>query len=197
MSSSQLSRLNAGTKALSPIVLKSRADYRACHIYLPDEPQRIAAIYFEGNYYSFFRVVQDHQKTLNLCQRLAAKGNQPIITTTHKGNGIWVLEPDARPASPAKRDRPDGQFQGQILELNHPVEIRYVHVPQLNMNMRLATVLVDGKYYSLFKFVKSQQLALELAASLSREGKEVVMTKTEDGIAVWLLEPNANQSLEH
>nr|WP_290228232.1 hypothetical protein [Trichocoleus desertorum] len=76
-------------------ILESRSQYRPCHIRVPDLDHRLSAIAVEGQYYSFFKVVKDRAQALEVAARLARRGDQTAITSTVKGEVVWVLEPEA------------------------------------------------------------------------------------------------------
>ena len=76
-------------------ILESRSRYRPCHIRVPDLDHRLSAIAVEGQYYSFFKVVKDRVQALEVAARLARRGDQTAITSTVKGEVVWVLEPEA------------------------------------------------------------------------------------------------------
>ncbi len=183
---------------LAPSILTARNQYRACHVRLPGEEHRTAAVVVNGRYYSLFKVVKDRDKALELCDRLATRGSQTLITQIALGDAIWVWEPDAVPASPRQveqRQRPaSGQSTCRVLESRNQYQTCYIRVPDLDM--RLAAVLVEGKYYALFKLVESRDKAVELSTKLLRGGDEIVITKVEQGYAVWVLEIDAYLYLE-
>ena len=87
--------------ASSPMaqVLESRTQYRPCHIRVPDLEHRLPAISFEGQYYSLFKVVKNRQQAQDIAAKLARRGDRTIITSTAKGEVVWVLEPEAEPES--------------------------------------------------------------------------------------------------
>jgi hypothetical protein len=76
-------------------ILDSRNQYRFCHIHVPEELDRLAAIQVNGEYYSFFKVVKERQKALQVAIRLVDKGHEVVITPLAKGEVIWTLEPEA------------------------------------------------------------------------------------------------------
>jgi len=87
---------NTQTKSLGAAkILESRSQYRPCHIRVPDLDHRLSAIAVEGQYYSFFKVVKDRAQALEVAARLARRGDQTTITSTVKGEVVWVLEPEA------------------------------------------------------------------------------------------------------
>ena len=88
---SQAQPTSAGTTK----ILESRSQYHPCHIRVPDLDHRLSAIAVEGQYYSFFRVVKDRSQALEVANRLARRGDQATITSTAKGEVVWVLEPEA------------------------------------------------------------------------------------------------------
>ena len=73
----------------------SPGEYCTCHIYVPDSNERMAAIIFNNQYYSFFKSVKDREKALSVIAKLQEKENDAVIVKTPKGYAIWVLEPVA------------------------------------------------------------------------------------------------------
>lgn len=73
----------------------SHGDYCTCHICVPDSEGRLAAILVNQQYYSFFKLVKDREKALNIVAKLREKGNDALIVKNPKGYSIWVLEPTA------------------------------------------------------------------------------------------------------
>ncbi len=55
----------------------------------------------------------------------------------------------------------------------------------------LKAIVIDGKYHRLFKVAETRPQALELAAKLGLRGDETVITKTDEGNAIWVFEPDA------
>jgi hypothetical protein len=73
----------------------SPGEYCTCHICVPDSDERMAAIIFNKQYYSFFKSVKDREKALSVVAKLQEKDNDALIVKTPKGYAIWVLEPTA------------------------------------------------------------------------------------------------------
>jgi hypothetical protein len=77
-----------------PILLEtSRFSY--CQIQVPDLDEQLAAISFEGLYYSFFRAIGSSQDLVSITRKLAQRGDQGVITSESGRYSIWVLEVDA------------------------------------------------------------------------------------------------------
>jgi hypothetical protein len=76
-------------------ILESRSDYKACHISLPDSDQRLAAVLFDGKYYSLLKVATTQQQALTLAARLQRKDVGALITRAVQGYAVWCLEPNA------------------------------------------------------------------------------------------------------
>lgn len=101
------------TRAQSPInhsdptpkILESRAQYHACHICLPEEEYRVAAVLVDGEYYSLAKVVQDRPRSLEIAKRLLAAGTKAVITKLAKGYAIWRFEPEAYTESCTRSSR--------------------------------------------------------------------------------------------
>jgi len=178
----------------TPKILASRSQYRACHICLPGETQRIPAVMVDDRLYSLFKVVKHRPKALELCARLAARGSETVITQTPKGDAIWTLEPDAYVAvkeqtPPAKPMLEMGLPSYRILESRNEYRACHVRVPDLDKP--LAALMVDGRFYGLFKIVDTQPQALDIAARLGRKGNDAVITRVAQGYSVWVLELEA------
>jgi len=89
----------------TPKILESRDQYRSCHICLPEEEYRVAAVIVDGRYYSLAKVVQDRLRSLEIAKRLLAAGTEAVITKLAKGYAIWRLEPDAYTESCSRSTR--------------------------------------------------------------------------------------------
>ncbi|MBW4582465.1 MAG: hypothetical protein KME42_23085 [Tildeniella nuda ZEHNDER 1965/U140] len=179
---------------LTPKILESRDQYRSCHICLPGEDYRAAAVIVQGKYYSLVKVVQDRSRSLEIGNRLISAGTEAVITQLAKGYAIWRLEPEAYvdscPRSPSQPlqtaiDLPPCK----ILESRNDYKACHISLP--DSEQRLAAVLVDGQHYGLLKVVTTQQQALMLAARLQRKEVGAVITRAAQGYAIWFLEPNA------
>ncbi|UBF28068.1 hypothetical protein K9N68_09370 [Kovacikia minuta CCNUW1] len=195
MSASAFLSANTADSNATPGILQSRSQYRSCHIRIPGEEQRFAAILVNEKYYSLVKVVRDRQKALEICTRLVSKGNEPLITPIAKGVAIWRLEPNARPdpisrpQSSPQMDKPLTAPTCKVLGLHNSAQTCRIRVPDLSEPLK--AILVDGKYYGLFKVVEDRKQSLELAARLGLRGDETVITKTAQGDAVWVFEADA------
>lgn len=179
---------------LAPQILKSRAQYCCCHVYTDESSQRLAAILVHGKYYSFFRVEKSQDRAVEIANRLASRGNFPLITQMPTGFGLWVLEPGAYPIGDRRSSvRPAGDSLSpspyKILASRHQYKTCYIQVPDLDK--RLAAIFLDGHYYSLFKIVETIQDVLQIAQRLKCGREEAVITKLKRGYGLWVLEPNA------
>jgi len=65
-----------------------------------------------------------------------------------------------------------------------------VSVPHLSR--RLFAIQVADRYYCFFRIPETREEALEIAARLSRQGHDVVITPAEQGYAVWAWQPEAS-----
>ena len=81
----------------APLLLTAREQYQTCRICLPDAPERLLAILFEGQYYRFVKVATDRKQALSLAAKLEQKGQPAVITSTHDRDAVWSLAPDADP----------------------------------------------------------------------------------------------------
>jgi hypothetical protein len=195
MPTSTLPQSSATSGGNPPKFLESRTQYRSCHICLPDDEQRMAAIFVDRKYYSLIKVCKDFRQAQTICARLLSNGHDALITKIAKGVAVWRFEPEAI-VDPSRRRRPEGNSAKQaptckILTLTTQYQSCQIRVPDLDD--RFQAILVDGKYYGLFKVVENRQQALEIAARLGRRGDDTVITKTGQGEIVWVLEPEARQ----
>jgi hypothetical protein len=180
---------------LTPKILESRDQYRSCHICLPGEDYRAAAVSVHGKYYSLVKVVKDQARSLEIGKRLTSAGTEAVITRLAKGYAVWRLEPEAfvgacsPPSAPPSQGTIDALPPCKILESRR--EYKACHICLSDSDQRLAAVLVDDNYYGLLKVVTTQQQALTLAKRLQHKEVGAVITKAAQGYAVWFLEPNA------
>jgi hypothetical protein len=72
-----------------------REDYQTCHIQLPDDEGRLAAIAIQDKLFSLFKIVSDRNKALDILARLYDSGSNAAITEIPKGFSIWIEEPTA------------------------------------------------------------------------------------------------------
>lgn len=194
---STLPQSSAEPPNTSPKILESRTQYRSCHIRLPGDEQRMAAIVVNQNYYSLIKVCKDPRQALIICSRLFSNGHQALITKIAKGFAVWRLEPDAMVDSSRQKRPVASQVNPsptcKILTSPDQYQPCLIRVPDLDE--QLQAILTDGKYYGLFKPVENRQQALEIAARLGRRGDDTIITKTEQGENVWVLEPEARQEV--
>lgn len=190
---SPASRQSAADRSnLTPKILLSRNQYRACHIRLPGESQRLAAVLVEGQYYSLFKVVKDRPKALETCARLASRGNQTVITQTAKGDAIWILEPDAYQDSTRTTNltaTPADNRVVRVIEARNEYKSCHIRVPDLDKPM--AAIQVEDKYYGLLKVVDTRPQAIDVAQRLLRKGNEAVVTRLAQGFGIWVWEIEA------
>ncbi len=166
-------------------ILESRSQYRSCRIRVPDESNRLAAIQVDDQYYSFFKVVKEQQKTLQVAARLVSKGDEVVITRVSKGDVIWILEPDAWCSQTEK----SANRLWSILQEGQGYKSCVISVPDIAQP--LEAIFASGKYYSLLRMVKDQEAAIELADRLIQKGNETITTQSDRGFSIWVLEPDA------
>ncbi len=168
-------------------ILESRSQYRSCHIQVPDEIDRLAAIQVGDQYYSFFKVIKERQKTLQVAARLVYKGDEVVITLVSKGDVIWILEPGAG----SQTEKPVNRLH-KILKNDGEYKSCVISVP--DTAQFLEAIFTSGKYYSLLRVVKDREAAIELVDRLTQKGNEPVVTQGYRGFSIWVLEPDAYMS---
>lgn len=68
-----------------------------------------------------------------------------------------------------------------------------IKVPHLER--RLLAILVDGQYYSFLRTEKTKEKVLEIIAKLSHKVQKTIITKTEKGYFIWVLESDVSSEL--
>lgn len=187
----------APNRPLQPIkLLIQREDYTTCHIAIPGDTQRLAAIALSHKFYSFFRAPKEATKALGLLLKLAARGNQTAFTLTAKGYAIWVHEPDAVLAGLTPQD------MAQALPTLVPADCWIIgdRQPGYRACSLQVTDLPEpvrglsnhqGRLYSLYRRANDAGQALKVAARLCRRRDEVVMVVGKTGYILCVYEPNA------
>ena len=75
-------------------IIESRSQYRHCHITVPDLEHPVAAVFVDGEFYSFLKAVKKAEKAIEIAAKLGNSGDKTVITKTPKGYVIWVREPE-------------------------------------------------------------------------------------------------------
>lgn len=182
-------------------ILDSRSQYRGCHICVPDSDERLAAIVFADRYYSFFRLVQDSQKALQIAAKLVYRGDEVAITRTMKGDVLWIYEADAQeekaqlekpksvePSTSYDIPRSDSGLW-KILTSERDYQVCQIRVPDVAKPM--AAIYSDREYYSYLRTVREQNQAISLAERLSDKGHAARITQNSKGWTLWVLEAEA------
>ena len=74
-------------------ILESQHLYQTCRIKVPHLKQRLLAILFDGQYYSFLRAEETREKVLEIIAKLDLRVQKTVVTKTEKGYVVWALEP--------------------------------------------------------------------------------------------------------
>ena len=178
-------------------LLRDRKAYHRCHILLTDEETPTAAIDVDGNYYSFFRVVNEPDRVAQLIDRLTRKSNaQVVVTEIPKGYALWVHEPDARLHSlrhktPVRNSKSLASSTEQASELwNSDREYLPCQIQVPDLDKPLTGINDDGKLYSLLRIVRDEKQARELSQRLHKKGNRCLISSSAYGYSVWVLEPD-------
>lgn len=181
---------------LQPVkLLAQRDDYTTCHIFASEDGHRSPAIALDGNFYSFFRSLDDPEKVLSILRKLSAKGDATVMTPTRRGYAIWVHEPSAElmaPQGKAPRNLPPsfGPANCWIISDRQPgYRTCTLDVPDLPDPV---PGLANGqKLFSLYRREKDADTTLKLGSRLSQRGDEIVILVTEQTYALCIYEPGA------
>ena len=73
-------------------ILESQHLYQTCRIKVPHLKQRLLAILFNGQYYSFLRAEETREKVLEIMAKLDHRVQKTVVTKTEKGYIVWALE---------------------------------------------------------------------------------------------------------
>lgn len=180
-----------------PLILESRTLYRSCHIVLTETGERMPAITYGNQFYSFFRSERDRARALELAAKLRQRDHLPLLTQTPKGFAIWIFEPDALLAPQraiaqsftrvdSSRTALDSSYR--ILTSTDSYQTCEICVPDLDK--RLSAILYEGRFYSLFKTVDDIDQAAQIINRLSYRGDETVIIQSMEGMSLWILEPD-------
>ncbi|MBD2092797.1 hypothetical protein H6F67_23385 [Microcoleus sp. FACHB-1515] len=161
-----------------PAKLLKRQDYQTCHVRVAGES--LAAICVDRCYYSFFKIA-NAQTAAKLIDRLQQRGDRAVLTQTPKGYAIWVLELDALPLSKIVPYR--------ILSDTAQYRLCQIRVPDLDQN--LSAIEFENRYYSLFRLTENSEQALPIVDKLSDRGDQIIITETQAGYSLWILEAEA------
>ena len=176
-------------------LLSQREDYSTCHVCVPGDSHRLAAISLDGKFYSFLRFVKEASKAIRILQRLSEKGRQAVLTPAGRGYAIWGEEPtgtlatrkgtDTRSISPTF-----GPADCWIIGDRQPgFRTCSLKVPDLP---DIVPGLAKGqKLFSLYRREKDAETTLKLASRLSQRGDEVVLLTADEGHALCIYEPGA------
>jgi len=189
-------------------VLASRATYRACHIEIPGQPFAVAAIAVEGYLYSLFKVTQTQSSAAEILKRLHSRGDRMVVTIIPKGYAIWIFEPKASvcqrqhlldvsssqrrstPAAEGHVTKEKTQIPYQILTSKQQYHsgkaiIRGLECP-------VPVIYFQQKCYSLFKTIHDIKHAARIVKQVAALGKQVVVTRKDNGYGIWVLEHDAD-----
>lgn len=75
-------------------IIESQHLYQTCRIKVPHLEQRLFAILFEGQYYSFLRAEETKEQALEIIAKLDHRTQKTVVTKTEKGYMVWALEPE-------------------------------------------------------------------------------------------------------
>ena len=176
------------------IILTQPMQYDRCHLSLPDEAAPIAGIGFNGDYYSFFKVVTTLDRANQLVDRLNDRGNRAVVTTIPKGFCIWVYEAMAKASSKSRATASAASSTTatrsiRILKSDGDYRPCQILVPDLDKP--LTGIAYNGQFHSLLRIVRDEAQAMELAQKLERKGNTTVITVSAYGYSVWVFEPEA------
>lgn len=188
-----VSSLAAPTQTMACKLLFDRDLYTPCHIRVPDINHRLSAIYVDNQFYSFFKVIPDARKALEVITRLGKRDNAAAITPTRRGYAIWAHEEEARYAAPARQ--PGHGIRpvfgpNPCLVVADPAAYRACRLQVPDVTKSLNALAYDNQYYSVFKQETDAVKVLEIAAKLTRRGDETLLVIEPPTFTLALLEPN-------
>jgi hypothetical protein len=170
-------------------ILASRNQYSPCHIQVPDSQERLAAIAVDTRYYSFFKLVSDRAKTLQIAAKLVYRGDDVAITQTPKGDVIWIYEAEAQTGGSVAVKKQSDSGLWRILDSEQEYQTCQIRVP--DMAKPLAAICVDRQYYSFMRIVRNEAQAIDLVERLAKKGNAAMITVGGRSYAIWVLESDA------
>lgn len=175
--------------------LTSRSQYRSCHIQTPDADERVAAIVVEDRYYSFFKLVKDQAKAVQLAAKLIDRGHEVVLTPTVKGDAVWIHEPEAweRKESVAHPNRAMTSATESNSKLWRILDAREYQTCQIrvpDVAKPLMAIEVGQQYYSFLRLMRNEAQAIELAERLAKKGHAARITRNAE-FSIWVLESEA------
>jgi hypothetical protein len=190
------SQSTSGDNLLQPVkLLAQRDDYTTCHIQVPGDSHRLPAIALDTNFYSFFRSLANPAKALTLLMKLAAKGNQTVMTPTRRGYAIWVYEPTgilvpSRRQTSLRSSAPLGPANCWVINERQPgYRTCSLKVPDLPDTV--PGLAYGQKLFSLFRREQEADAILKLGARLSQRGDEIVILTADEAYVICIYEPGA------
>jgi hypothetical protein len=167
--------------------------YTPCHVSVPDGNHRLSAVYVDNQFYSFFKVIPNAHKALEIVARLGKRDDQVAMTLTNRGYALWAHEPNAQYSPPPKQPNHRiypvfGPKTCLLLTDNQAYDLCRLQVP--DVAKPLAAIAYRNRYYSIFKRDGDAAKLLEITAKLARRGDETLMTLTDQTYVLGLLEPN-------
>lgn len=174
--------------------LTSRQQYRSCRVHVPDLDRHVAAISLDGQYYSFFKVVDDADSLFRVLFRLSEHGDHMVVINSPKGSQVWIWEHEATPLRSPKGGRTATSLKlvpsCQILTDDSQYSDVLLQVPDLDKPV--PAVQVQGTYFSIFRESQDSQEVLELAHKISDQAlDDFVIVQQGNRYHVCLPEPDA------
>jgi hypothetical protein len=174
--------------------LPNRDRYQPCHILAPDVDHRLSAIYVDNQFYSFFKVIADAQKLLDVIGRLGKRDDKVAVTQIKRGFAVWVHEPGARYAPPARI--PNHKIQPVFgpkacLVVTEAEAYRFCRIQVPDITKPLEAISYRGNYYSIFKQEGDARSLIDIAVKLTQRGDDILIALASEPNILALAEPNA------
>jgi hypothetical protein len=174
-------------------LLFDRDLYTPCHIWVDDVGHRLSAVYVDNQFYSFFKVVPNPNKLLDIVARLGKRDDKAAITLTRQGYVLWAYEPQAQYAPPSRQ--PNHRIYpvfgpNNCLLIIDPQTCQPCQIQVPDVSQPLEALAYRNRYYSVFKQDTDAAKLLEIAAKLARRGDDTLITITGGVYRLGLLEPN-------
>jgi hypothetical protein len=167
--------------------------YTPCHIWATDLEHRLSAVYVDNQFYSFFKVISNPQKLLEVIARLGKRDDRVAITLTKQGYALWAYEPTAQYSPPTRQPSHRiypvfGPKNCLLLTDSRAYQLCQLQVP--DVTKPLAGITYRNRYYSIFKSDQEAAKIIEIVAKLARRGDDTLMTISDGMYRLGLLEPN-------
>lgn len=75
--------------------ITNEQSYEICRVRVPNRSQRLFAILWQGEFYSYFKTLETEEQALEVVKKLSRRDNRAVVTPTDRGYEVWLWQPEA------------------------------------------------------------------------------------------------------